>query len=226
MFRWSNDKKRFVLDFNTSKNRDIKGLDSYDIPEGMFICKQILDSLNSFDHENIKLYNLFNPFKALVFEINLENNLVLFLGIWNIHSTKTREGSFDLKNRRFSVLDFKCNIENSLLSILNVREFNSICYPSYMLLYEDMLKSTQQINLSNNINNLTFSQIIYKYKNVKKFSEDYNIITRLIENKILELIGEEKIIYQHEDYLVSITNCKVKPLEEKVLKKPLGIFTI
>jgi hypothetical protein len=226
MFRWSNDKKRFVLDFNTSKNRDIEGIDSDDITEGMLICKQILDSLNSFDQEYIKIYNLFNPFKALVFEINLENNLALFLGIWNIHSTKNREGSFDLKNRRFSLLDFKCNIDNSLLNILSNREFSSICYPSYMLLYEDMLKSTQQVSFSNKINNLTFSQIIYKYKNVKKFSEDYNIITRLIENKILELIKEEKIIYQHEDYLVSITSSKVKVLEEKIVNKPLGIFTI
>lgn len=226
MFRWSNDKKRFVLDFNTSKKRDIVGIDSDEISEGLLICKNILDALNSFDHEYIKLYNLFNPFKGLVFEINLENNLAIFLGIWNIHASKYREGSFDLKNRRFSVLDFKCNIDNDLSNIISNREFISICYPSYMLLYEDMLKSTQQVKFDNIINNLSFSQIIYKYKNVKKFSKEYNIITRLIENKILELIKSEKIIYQHEDYLVSITNSKVNTLEEKVVNKPLGIFII
>lgn len=223
-FRWSIEIKEFVLDFNTSKKRDIEGISSINADNDLI--KYILESINE-KSDVFGDFNLKNPYKLLVFEVNNETRDIYFFGIWNRHKTKNREGYFDLKKRNFSILDFKFNIEDIVnIEGLRRKDFKMFNYSSYRLLYEDLMNTTLSVNLNNNINSLTVKDILFKYKNVKVGSLEYNIITNKIENTILDLIKEDKIIYQHEDYLVSISK-KIKKEEDiKDLKTPLGIFTI
>ena len=220
--RWSNTKKEFVLDFNTNKKRDIEGI-SIEHIDSLFIRK-IVEKLNN-SKDICKKLNLHNEFKLLVFEIN-ENNFQFF-GIWNRHQTNSREGSYDLNKRKFSLFELKSEIENEFLNIEGFlkKENVNISFSSHRIFYDNLLNSTLY-----NFND-TVKNIFNKNKNVKSDSKLYNMICLDIENKILDIIDQEKIYYINIDEIYSIsrkTNSNNIVVEEKEDKKelPLGIFVI
>ena len=219
--RWSISKKEFVLDFNTNKKRDIEGISINNIES--FIIREIIKKLNSCE-EVCKKLNLYNEFKLLVFEVNEKN--FQFLGIWNRHQSEKREGSYDLNKRRFSLFEFKSEIENEFLAIecfLNRVSVN-ISFSTHRLFYDTLLNST--LSEYNDI----VKNILYKNKNAKSNSKLYNNVCIDIENKILDIINQDKVYFINKDEIYSISrklNNKIL-LEEKEDKKelPLGIFVI
>lgn len=217
--RWSIKKKEFVLDFNTNKKRDIEGI-SIECIESIII-RSIIEKLNN-NKEVCKKLNLYNEYKLLVFEVN-ENNFQFF-GIWNRHNSEKREGSYDLKKRKFTLFELKSEIEHTLSDITGFlkKENVKINFATHRLFYDSLLNSTLD-----NFND-TARNVFDKNKNVKSDSKLYNIICEDIENKILDIINVDKIYYINIDEIYSISRKLInnKVLEEKKEELPLGIFTI
>jgi len=223
-FRWSKDFNEFVLDRNTSNFRDIKGLRFCDeMPEQCM--NSILSSLNE-SKVNLKKVNLLNENKLIVFEINnLEYN---FIGIVK-RSFRGKKTKALANINKFMIYDLSLDLNHVLKSKLNINKHISkteVFKQSHRKLYELVCNSTLILNGDSK----KISEVLFENKSVNSYEDLYFKIVKQIENNLLDIIKQDKIIYKHDNNLVSISRIEIKDYieEEKEVEllPPLGIFTI
>ena len=111
--RWSTDKKSFVIDFRTKKERDVQGLcidtlsKYYSIETHNYLnMKSLLESVNKKSEENLwDSINLKkNENRFLCFSKNTEEKFI-FLGLYIFNQTKGRSGKFCAKGKKSTLVD-------------------------------------------------------------------------------------------------------------------------
>jgi len=226
--RWSINKKKFVIDYGTSKYRDIEGIDLENInlyykdelKDNMLNLLSILNSDKVYI-EFFKKFNLIkNETKFIAFVFNKENRKYFPIGLFQRCESKKRKGVYSKKFKSILI-----NNEYSFLKELSslhtqfyLEEFYKL--KNYARLYENfIIKSKSElvrIKIDNKISDYYLFDMILEDSNITSKNLQTKYYQKILTNNIayktyIENKSEIILYYLHNffvNYLKNILNKK------------------
>ena len=146
--RWSHQYNCFVLDNGTNKNRDICGINLdnlsyyYDLDSDVYkIYRKILTNIKNSDSLNdiFEKYNLKKNFTKCII-LYLSNESYYVKGIFQICSTKKREGCLCHNNEKYKVISVLDEVNNEITNSIKANTQKVLTIKNYIKTYSDFIQ--------------------------------------------------------------------------------------
>lgn len=199
--RWCKDRNMFVGDNGTSLNRDKSGITIDQIDkhanrlsqEIITIYKQLLVFCNNSScfYDFCHMHKLtINKFKCIVFNVVIENNMLLPMGIFSFVKSKYREGIDSIKNNKIAAINTSHAINKKIAS------FNS-----------DIFCVDHLIDIGKKINiDVYYNEIIKKEKNSNFIYKDFNFKKEKFKDDYYKLKNNREEKYKSYFFIQDIIN--------------------